>query len=177
MGNERVENIAMNLQAKPGYCLDDVNIIEEIQKAKTAELEARGIQPLAPSSVTPSESTVRNYKAFLATQPNVSVSRSALVKSTTRFAAENSLRSAMSFIVTTAITHFVLSKERNAEVYKDLEKSNGVSDSSKFLFNEVSKIYNDMPIQPLERAYLLSTDDTTEFIFKGEGSKETKAHF
>ena len=170
-----LEGIVVNLNNNSGFCLGDKEVAAVIQEETNKQKEARGIQPLTSSSV--SATTIRNYKSLIAAQPTVSIANSALVKSHTRFAAENSLRSAMSFIVTTAATHFVLSKEINPDVYKDLDKRDKVSESSKFLFDQVSKVYNNLPIQPVKRAYVLSTDDTTEFIFKGEGSKDSKANF
>lgn len=63
-----------------------------------------------------------------------------------------------------------------AEVHTDLEKRNGVTKASKFLFDHVSKVCNAMSIQPQEGACLLSTNNTAKVIFKGEESKDTTTY-
>ena len=78
----------------------------------------------------------------------------------------------MAFILTAATTHFTLSNEKVPDVYKELEDTSKVSQSSKFLFDKVSKLNNDWPLEPVRRAYILSTDDTSEYVFQGEGNKK-----
>jgi len=46
-----------------------------------------------------------------------------------------------------------------------------LSPPSFYLTNEVSKFYLEVTIKPVRRAYVLSTDDTTEFVHQGEGCK------
>ena len=138
---------------------------------------SRGIQPLDPNSIAPSNTTVRNYQSLIAAQPNVSITRTAITKGVTRFTAKNSLRSAMSFILTAAASHFVLTTRLNPDVLKDVNNNKAISKSSQFLFDQVSKVHNGMPLQPVRRSYVMSTDDTTEFVFQGKGTNISKAEF
>ena len=172
-----VGDIVLDLQSNSGYCLDSKSLEATIAEKQKNDLLARGIQPLSSSNTTPSATSIRNYKSLIAAQPGVSVARTAVIKSPTRYTAENSLRSAMSFILTTAATHFTLSTQINPDVYKDIKRSDAVSESSKFLFDQISKVHNNRPLQPVRRAYVMSTDDTTEFVFQGQGSNLSKAEF
>ena len=169
-----------SLHNKPGHCLEQSSIKAAIVEKHKETMLARGIQPLNDQAIAPSEASLRNYKALIAAEPGVSITRTATVKSHTQFTAENSLRSAMAFILTTAATHFFLTDKLNPDVAKD-SKSVGTAlspGSKKFLFDTVLKANNNRPLQPLSRAFVLSTDDTTEFVFQGaNGTNLSKQAF
>jgi hypothetical protein len=158
-----VTDLAVDLQAQPGFCLDTNTLQTAIAEKQSTQLKAQGIQPLTIPA--PSITSMRNYKSIIATQEGISIARTALVKSQTCFTAENSLRSAMSFIATVATTHFNICAHRLPDVYKDLQSKTSVSDASRFLFNAVSDLHNGLSLQPIHQAYVLSTDDTAEFVF------------
>eukprot|EP00957_Ditylum_brightwellii_P199776 15229221-Ditylum_brightwellii.AAC.1 len=97
----------------------------------------------------------------------MSISRSATVQSGTHFTAENSLRSAMLFILTTAASHYVPSLESLPDVQAEIADKAKASGSSRFLFNKVDEVHNNRPLFPVRRPYIISTNDTVEFAFKG----------
>ena len=117
---EDVNSITNDLKANSGFCLDDNNISDAISNKQKENMEARGIQPLAPTCTSPSDTSVRNYKALIGSHPGVSIARTAKVKSYTRYIAEKSLLSAMAFVVTAATTHYTLSTEKVPDVYKEV---------------------------------------------------------
>ena len=95
-----------SLHENPGHCLEQHSIKAAIVEKRKEAMLARGIQPLNDQAIAPSEASLRNHKAMFAAEPGVSITRTATVKTHTRFTAENSLRSAMAFMLTTAATHF-----------------------------------------------------------------------
>ena len=131
LDNSDLANITAKLNSEGGRCISKENVEAALVQHQKQELLNRGIQPLNSSSILPSQTTVRNYHSLMAAQPNVSITRTATVKSPTRFTAENSLRSAMSFILTAAASHFVLATTVNPDVLKDLKDEKAISRSSK----------------------------------------------
>ena len=77
----------------------------------------------------------------------------------------------MSFILTTAATHFVLAAQVSPDVAKDSRNRQAISKSSKWLFDKVTMAHKNRELQPIRRSYVMSTDDTTEFVFHGQGTK------
>ncbi len=109
INSQGIKSIVDVLHSKPGHCLDKENVEAAIVERRKEVMIANGIQPLNDSAVAPCNSSIRNYQALLAAQPNVRIARTAIVKSHTCNTAENSLRSAMAFLLTTAAMVPILS--------------------------------------------------------------------
>ena len=141
LSNNDVTDMVAQLQSQPGRCMEKEDIRAAIKDKVKKNMEARGIL----SDFEPSEGTVENYRSLAAAQPNVSISKSSITKSKTRFTAENSLRSAMSFVLAVAATHFVLSTEPNPDVLRDSKSKTAISEGSKFLFGELTRANKNRP--------------------------------
>ena len=91
-----VQQITEVLTSKPGCSIGQTEVRNALVDLKKQRLIDNGIAPVGV--VAPSTTTVRNYTAMAASQSNVSVSKVTKPKTFQRYAAEQSIRSA---IVTT----------------------------------------------------------------------------
>ena len=104
---EEVQIMAEELESKSGrgWSSGEIsNMLVEIQSKKTYD---EGYVPLTTPTVD--KKTVRNYAALIAHQTNMSISKSSIMKTTTRNAAEHSLRGPICNLALIAYTHFNLS--------------------------------------------------------------------
>ena len=86
-----------------------------------------------------------------------------------RFAAENSLRSAMTYLLVVASTHFVVGN--NNDMTTQLPRA---TKGARKLAQMITDYYgSDVPIFPVHPALLLSTDDSTLFVFRGKVKKDS----
>ena len=145
---------------------------EEISKMIKDKTEKKiisdGHVPIS-QSVEPHRTTLVNYKALLAATEGISIAKSFTHKSNTRFTAENSLISAMSFLVLVACTHYNISLETSINVKNEIsEAENGV----KMIYDMVSFQNDNLPMFPVKPEYVFSTDDTVNYIFEGTEQKK-----
>ena len=114
----------------------------------------------------PSHTTINNYKAMLATSEGVSICSSTISKTNTRYTAENSLISSMALICTVAASHFDVSTDINLSEPKNISKAtDGAQKLYKMVFDTVGK---NVPVMVVKPEYVLTTDDTVQFIFDGK---------
>ena len=122
---------------------------------------------------TPSHGSIRNYSALLSNHPSISISCSAITKTNNRFTAENSLISAMAFIMVVATTHFIIVPKESESIREDMKNA---SDGVKIMMKLLSSSYNKLPLFPLKPQYILSSDDTVMYIYEGKGKESDEFH-
>ena len=162
--DHELEQALQNFQQHNGKSLTRDDVKEIICKVRNNRLEAAGYKVLTEGEV--SDQTVSNYTAYIAIQPEISISVSTQVKTTTRHAAENSIRGAISLLAIIASTHFIPVREHDPSIIKQVKELAQTNPEIVQLMDLVNKELGiDMfPVQP---QYLYSTDDTTEYIYEG----------
>ncbi len=110
-----------------------------------------------------SNGTKRNYLALLSNQANISISQSSSQKTTTIYAAENSLCALMSNLALIASTHFIPVSSDDCDIREEMKS---LPEPMKMLLNLVSNACS-TSVFPLLLELIVSTDDTTEYLFKG----------
>jgi hypothetical protein len=87
-------------------------------------------------------------------------------KTNTRYTAENSLMSAMAFATTVAGTHFIVGSDWNGQ-----ELLTNISEGAAQMIQLVRQANGGAPVHLVKPQYIFSTDDTTQYIFKGADPK------
>jgi hypothetical protein len=115
------------------------------------------------TSASPSERTVKRYFGFAAKQMRVKLSKGEIqAKTNTRYTTENSLMSAMSFLLIQAISGLIVGKPHL--------KTTPLEDATEGaqLFAElVSKANGNASVYPVQPGMITTTDDTTVFACAG----------
>ena len=96
----------------------------------------------------------------------MSITTTAISKTNNRYIAENSLISAMAFLIIVANTHFILANEENDEIRKDMKDA---PMDVKILYDMVSKAHGNLPVIPIKTQYIYSSDDTVMYVFEDKG--------
>ena len=108
--------------------------------------------------------TVKNYTALLADQTNMSISQSCIIKTTTRNAAEHSLHGPICNLALIAFTHFIPVSNKDPDLRRaELQM---LPKSTEQLVDAVPASWG-AHIVPVRPELIISTDDTTEYIFEG----------
>jgi hypothetical protein len=113
MTNKEIEEAINHFQKRNGASLTKEDVRQIICKERNSRLEAAGFKVLDDNSIT--GQSVANYTAYIAIQPGMSIAASTTVKTSTRYAAENSIRGAISLLSIIASTHFVPVNEEDPE--------------------------------------------------------------
>ena len=160
-----ITNISDALKEESGITIGENELISIIKDTRSKNIEAAGLVPICATK-NPSRTTVNNYKCVLASQASVSITTTAISKTNNRYTAENSLISAMAFLIVVASTHFILANEENDEIRKEMKDApTGV----KMLYDMVSKAHGNLPVIPIKTQYIYSSDDTVMYVFEGKG--------
>jgi hypothetical protein len=85
------------------------------------KIEEAGFVPLSHQEF--SRSTKRNYLAMLSNQGNISISQSSSQKTSTRFAAKNSLCVSISNLALIGSTHFILISSNDSDLQKEIKSA------------------------------------------------------
>jgi hypothetical protein len=107
--------------------------------------------------------TKRNYLALIASQENISISKTSTVKTTTRFAAENFICKCISNLALIGSTHFIPVQYEDSDIRAEIK---ALPESTKMLLVMVSTAWG-TSVFPILPELIISTDDTTEYIFEG----------
>lgn len=103
--NEVLREIALECETHQGKSIRFKDVKQLIEAKHTEKLETAGYKKIIQNDIA--NSTIRNYCTLLADQENIIVGpNSTVTKSTTRYAAENSIRRAISTLSIIAATHF-----------------------------------------------------------------------
>ena len=172
LNDEEIHELKCELTMYSGKTFASSDLKEKIKDAQNRRVIAQGRVPLQLPS-DPSRASLCNYRALLSSVEGVSLCTSAVSKTNTRFTAENSLISAMAFLCVVASTHYDVATEIQADLEKDM-KSDELPEGVKKLFKMISKAHDNLPLIPVIPALVISTDDTVNYVFEGEGTKEEK---
>ena len=112
--------------------------------------------------------TLRNYTAELAMTSELSLTQSSIAKTNTRFAAEHSIRGAISNVMLIANTHFIEMDEEDVDVRRELKE---VPLETRMLYDLITDSQNGVPVVPIKPELITLTDDSTVFIFCGSTNK------
>ncbi len=85
----KVKAIAENMENQSGRIVSQEDVVKLLSDHHMKKIEDAGFVPV--DSPKFSSQTMRNYTALIASQANISISQTSTVKTTTRFAAENSI--------------------------------------------------------------------------------------
>jgi hypothetical protein len=126
------------------------------------------------TSATPPRRTIARYFSFAAEEMNVKSSVGEVqAKTNTRYTAENSLMSTMSFFLVQAISGFIVGKPHSKT--KPLETA---TEGAQLLANLASKANGNASVYPVQPGMITTTDDTTVFACVGianqSGAKQWK---
>ena len=99
----------------------------------------------------------------------LSLTQSSIVKTNTRFAAEHSVRGAVSNVMLIAHTHFVEVDQEDFDVRRELKE---VPRETRMLYDLITDSRNGVPVVPVKPELITSTDDSTVFIFCGSVNKQ-----
>ena len=141
-------------------------MLVEIQSKK---MKNEGYVPLTTPTVD--KKTVRNYTALLAHQSNLSISKSCIMKITTRNAAKHSLCGPICNLALIAYTHFIPVLNEDPDLRAELKM---LPKSTQRLVDAVSASWG-THVVPVCPELIISTDDNTEYIF--EGTKDVAPKF
>ena len=111
--------------------------------------------------------TLRNYTAELAMTSKLSLTQSSIAKTNTWFAAEHSIRGAISNMMF-ANTHFIEMDEEDVNVRRELKE---VPLETRMLYDLITDSQNGVHVVPIKSELIILTDDSTVFIFCGSTNK------
>ncbi len=165
---DEIKSIAENMEYQSGRSILQDDVTKILSDRQMMKIKDAGFVPL--DSPQFSSTTKRNYLAMIANQNNVSISQTSLVKTTTRFAAENSIRGCISNLALINSTHFypVQNKDSNPSAEMKI-----MPESTKMLLDMVLAAWG-TSVCPVLPELIVSTDDTTEYIFEGTKDEQPK---
>ena len=133
-----------------------------VQQFADRKAIADGKLPSYEGGSTVSQKTVRTYHESLGLHRGIRIKRSISTKPISRIAAENSLRSTMSFLLTVAATSLMIGTPPDG--HPSIGKTG--TTGSKQLVSLVKKSFGRKKIDifPVHRSLLSSTDDTILFV-------------
>jgi hypothetical protein len=158
---DEIKTIASSMESQSGRVWSDSDLSRALSDNYMKKIEASGFVSLTQPEF--SRSSNRNYMALLSNQGNISISTSSSKKTTTRFAAENSLRASISNLALIGSTHFIPISSDDCNLREEIKS---LPEPTKMLLNCVSDALG-TSVFPLLPELIVSTDDTTEYIFEG----------
>ena len=102
---DEIKTIASSMESQSGRVWSDSDISLALSDNHMKQIEASGFVSLTQPGFL--ESSKRNYMALPLNQGSISISTSGSQKTTTRFAAENSLHASISNLALIGSTHFI----------------------------------------------------------------------
>jgi len=103
---------------------------------------------------------------MVANQCGISIDGStAIAKTNTRFTAENSIISTMSLGLSIAYANYIPITKEDPLITKEMDDA---AVGVKIMYAMVRNHYGN-PIYPVKPQYMLSSDDTVVYVFKGKG--------
>ncbi len=91
--------------------------------------------------------TLQNYTAELAMTSELSLTQSSIAKTNTRFAAEHSIRGAISNVILIANTNFIEMDEEDVDIRKELKE---VPLETIMLYDLITDSQNGVPLVPIK---------------------------
>ena len=165
---DEVKTMAASLEGQSGRVWSDTDLSRALSHIHTKKMDEAGLVSLSAPEF--SRSSKRNYMALLSNQESISISQSSMQKTTTRFAAENSLRASISNLALIGSTHFIPVPSEDADIREEMKS---LPEHTKMLIIRVANAWG-TSVFPVLPELIVSTDDTTEYIFEGKCEKESK---
>jgi len=163
-----LQEIATELMSVRGSTIGREELAQKLERRREARLAAEGLSTIG-GLATPCKKTVANTMNLLQAMPAFCNVKRPVHKAEKRLVAETSLMSAVTFASTAGATHFVEGVRRPE--YEPLPTmaafASPPKSSSLTMQLMISKALGGVPVYPVHPAYVLSTDDTTLFVFEG----------
>ena len=145
------------------------HVTDALNKEKLVQAAKDGLDPNSVKVKT-SKKLVKEAMTAVAMggdESNFGLSKKKLAKKTeARYRAEHSVRGAYAYATTVLATHFVEGPRPHTKTFRKYNHSN-LSDNAKQTIEWVKEAYGVDEIHPVDPNLLLSTDDTTLFVFEG----------
>ncbi len=158
---DEIKAIAENVEDQSGCIISQDYVSKCLSDHHLKKIEDAGY--VSMDSPEFSTTTKRNYLALIATEVYVSISQTSTMKTTSRFAAANSICACISNPTLIGSTHFIPVQNENSDIRAKIKL---MPESSKMLLDMVSAAWG-TSVYPMLPELIVSTDDTTEYIFKG----------
>jgi hypothetical protein len=155
------KSIAKNMEYQSGRTILPDDISKILLDWQMMKIKDAGFVSL--DSPKFSSSTKRNYFAMIGNQSNISVSQTSIIKTTTRFAAENSIRRCISNLALIGSTHFFSVQNEDSNIRAEIKT---LPESTKMFLDMVLAAWG-TSVCPVLPELIVSTDNTTEYIFEG----------
>ena len=165
---DEIKTMAESMESLQGRVWSDSDLSQALSDNHAKKMEEACLVNLSAPEF--SRSSKRNYIALLSNQQNLSISQSSSQKTSTRFAAENSLRASISNLALIGSTHFIPVSSEDADIREEIQS---LSEPTKMLLKRVADAWG-TSVFPVLPELIVSTDDTTEYIFEGKCDKEPR---
>jgi hypothetical protein len=161
LDDKAIDSHLQNLEENVGMMDTPDTVRDLLVGAKKAKLAKAGQVAVG---VNVSEKTVMRTVAMLAMDRRTTISQSVLLKTNRRHIADHSLNNAVTYLIVVAATHFIIGRECPLSIKDKMSKG------AIMLLNLVSKANGGVPVCPIPPHYILSTDDTVEYVYEGKGT-------
>ena len=161
MSNEDLVECVKEFRKGTGKTIDVEEMKTIIQGHLRDKAERKG---LVYSEKEIDITTAKNYLVILASQDQMHLTNTTAPKTNARYTAENSLRSALTLLYVVATTHFIVLETEDHDI-RNIMKD--MSPNDRELYDLVSDAYGNRPIFPLHPHLMFSSDDKTQYTFKG----------
>ena len=168
---EDIAEVAATLDRTSGSTMAREEIVTFIRTKRGDKIKVAGFVPIDGVLDACYTTTSNYYAGLIASQPTVSITKTAIKKTQTRYTAENSLISSMALAVVVAATHFTPTTDDTTGLKKELK---GASEGAKKFYNMVQDAYrgSNLPLSVVKPQYVLSSDDIVTFAFAGTEKRE-----
>jgi hypothetical protein len=157
---DEIKTIAENMEDPSGCIISQDHFSKLLSDNHLKKIEdADFVSMDSPNFPT---TTKRHYLALIANKVNVSISQTSTVKTTTTFAAENYIYACISNLALISSTHFIPVQNEDSDIRTKIKL---LPESSKMLLDMVSAVW-DTSVYLILPELIISTDDTTEYIFE-----------
>jgi hypothetical protein len=164
---QQVQDLVLGTQSCSSgrsYSLNDIN--DTLIQAKEEHMKQKGKSVLVNINV--SRQTIYNYKSLTALCNETKIVNKVQQKTDSRFTAESSILSTISYLMTVACSHLVVG-DRDESINPHPIKN--ATPGAILLHNLVQDCNNKASIRHISPSLQFSTDDSTMFVFKGTARK------
>ena len=158
-------SIADNCNSELGRTINKSDIGDHIQKVHDERRRSAGIQPLTETII--SERTKGRYFVRVADQSNMSIAEKVIPKTTTRDAAERSLRAAAATAGVIGATHLLPVERLDNNMIKEMKN---LPEDVRMMMEMVSDVFG-CPVYAVRPEYIFSSDETTQYTYEGTRTK------
>ncbi len=144
------------MESQSGHVWSKSDVSQALSDYHIKKIEEAGFVSLSQPEFA--RSTIRNYLALLSNQENISISQSSSQKTTTRFAAENSLRALISNLALISSTHFIPVSSNDYDLQEEI-KSLPETTILKFVSDAWS-----VSVFPIYPELIVLTDDKSIYL-------------